>query len=100
MDEPSSALDPIAERNLFNTFMRMRKGRTVIFVTHRFRQLADHADLILFVVTNLQHASFGSCSFRCMADGKVVERGTHAQLLQANGEYARLYNAQLQDSDK
>lgn len=49
MDEPSSALDPIAERNLFKTFMQMRKGRTVIFVTHRFKHLVDYADLILFV---------------------------------------------------
>lgn len=49
MDEPSSALDPIAERNLFKTFMQLRKGRTVIFVTHRFKHLVDHADLILFV---------------------------------------------------
>ena len=49
VDEPSSALDPIAERDLFKTFMQMRKGRTVIFVTHRFKHLVDHADLILFV---------------------------------------------------
>ncbi|KAK2459494.1 hypothetical protein APHAL10511_008478 [Amanita phalloides] len=76
-DEPSSALDPIAERGIFSTFMRMRKGRTVIFVTHRFRYLVEHADLIL-----------------CMADGRVVERGTHDQLIQSNGEYAGLYHAQ------
>ena len=49
VDEPSSALDPIAERNLFETFMAMRQGRTVIFVTHRFKHLVDHADLILLV---------------------------------------------------
>ena len=53
VDEPSSALDPIAERDLFNSFIDMRKGRTVIFVTHRFRHLVEKADLILFVLANL-----------------------------------------------
>ncbi|KAF8633465.1 hypothetical protein AX15_001425 [Amanita polypyramis BW_CC] len=78
-DEPSSALDPIAERDLFDSFLSLRKGRTVIFVTHRFRHLVEKADLIL-----------------CMAGGKVVEHGTHVELLKADGEYARLCNAQTQ----
>ncbi|KAF8638918.1 hypothetical protein AX17_001831 [Amanita inopinata Kibby_2008] len=82
IDEPSSALDPIAERDLFSNFIKMRQGRTIIFVTHRFRHLVEHADLIL-----------------CMDNGEVVERGTHAELIQRKyGTYSRLYNAQVHAS--
>jgi len=47
VDEPTSALDPVAERDLFNHFYQLRKGRTIIFVTHRFGNIVNHADLIL-----------------------------------------------------
>jgi ABC-type multidrug transport system fused ATPase/permease subunit len=49
VDEPASALDPIAERDLFNRFLELRKGRTTIFVTHRFGNVVKQADLILSV---------------------------------------------------
>ncbi|TFK32822.1 P-loop containing nucleoside triphosphate hydrolase protein [Crucibulum laeve] len=47
VDEPTSSLDPIAERELFNRFRELRDGRTVIFVSHRFGNLVKHADLIM-----------------------------------------------------
>lgn len=47
VDEPTSAFDAIAERDLFNRFLGMRKGKTMIFVTHRFGYLVKNADLIL-----------------------------------------------------
>ncbi|KAG6910336.1 hypothetical protein DXG01_011404 [Tephrocybe rancida] len=79
VDEPSSALDPRGELELFNSLRSERDGRTMIFVTHRFGHLTKHADLIV-----------------CMKDGNVVESGSHKDLLARNGEYATLYNIQAQ----
>lgn len=47
VDEPSSALDPQAELELFNRLREARKGRTMIFVTHRFGHLTKYADSIM-----------------------------------------------------
>ncbi|KAG2750621.1 P-loop containing nucleoside triphosphate hydrolase protein [Suillus brevipes Sb2] len=79
VDEPSSALDPGGEYELFKQLREARKGRTMIFVTHRFGHLTKFADLIL-----------------CMKGGTVVETGTHQELLNLQGEYAHLYNVQAQ----
>lgn len=80
VDEPTSAFDAIAERDLFNRFLEMRKGKTMIFVTHRFGYLVKNADLIL-----------------CMDGGHVVQRGTHAELMcSQTGIYAKLYQAQAE----
>ncbi|KAG2036502.1 P-loop containing nucleoside triphosphate hydrolase protein [Suillus americanus] len=79
VDEPSSALDPGGEFELFKQLREARKGRTMIFVTHRFGHLTKFADLIL-----------------CMKGGTVVETGTHQELLNHQGEYAHLYNVQAQ----
>ena len=49
VDEPSSAMDPRAEFLLFERLRRMRAGKTMVFVTHRFQHLTRHADLILYV---------------------------------------------------
>ncbi|KAH7920697.1 P-loop containing nucleoside triphosphate hydrolase protein [Leucogyrophana mollusca] len=77
VDEPSSALDPQGEYDLFERLRQARQGRTMIFVTHRFGHLTKYADLII-----------------CMKDGTVVETGTHSDLIGRNGEYAHLYNVQ------
>lgn len=77
VDEATSSLDPVAERDILSEFRRSRQGKTLIFVTHRFHQLARDADQIL-----------------CMRDGSVIECGSHEALLGLDGEYARLYNAQ------
>ncbi|KAG0701532.1 P-loop containing nucleoside triphosphate hydrolase protein [Suillus ampliporus] len=79
VDEPSSALDPEGEYELFKQLREARQGRTMIFVTHRFGHLTKFADLIL-----------------CMKEGTVVETGTHQELLDRQGEYAHLYNVQAQ----
>ena len=50
VDEPTSAMDPTGERDLFETLRRMRAGKTMVFVTHRFGHLTRHADLILCVL--------------------------------------------------
>ncbi|KAG6844893.1 hypothetical protein H0H93_016324 [Arthromyces matolae] len=79
VDEPSSALDPRGELELFNRLRAEQDGKTMIFVTHRFGHLTKFADLII-----------------CMKDGAVVESGSHKDLLALNGEYAALYNIQAQ----
>lgn len=47
VDEPSSALDAAGEFELFARLREVKKGRTMIFVTHRFGHLTRHADLIM-----------------------------------------------------
>ncbi len=49
VDEPTSAFDSAAERDLFEKFLRLGKGKTIIFATPRFGSLAKRADLILYV---------------------------------------------------
>ncbi|KAJ7669593.1 P-loop containing nucleoside triphosphate hydrolase protein [Mycena rosella] len=79
VDEPSSALDPTGEFELFERLRETGEGKTMIFVTHRFGHLTKHADIII-----------------CMKEGKVAESGTHKELIALGGEYASLYNVQAQ----
>ncbi|KAJ7100366.1 P-loop containing nucleoside triphosphate hydrolase protein [Mycena epipterygia] len=79
VDEPSSALDPKGEFELFQRLRETADGKTMIFVTHRFGHLTKYADLIV-----------------CMEEGKVVESGTHKDLMARDSEYASLYNVQAQ----
>ncbi|KAJ6567102.1 P-loop containing nucleoside triphosphate hydrolase protein [Mycena capillaripes] len=78
-DEPSSSLDPQGEAELFKNLIDERQGKTMIFVTHRFGQITKQADVIL-----------------CMKDGRLVEQGTHAELIAMgdSGEYFKLYQIQ------
>lgn len=76
LDEPSAALDPSAEAELFAKVRELYEGRTVLLITHRFSTIR-HADAIYV----LQH-------------GRIIERGTHNQLIDAGGNYARMYHLQ------
>ncbi|CAE6516035.1 unnamed protein product [Rhizoctonia solani] len=78
-DEPSASLDPKAEFEMFERLRELRGGKTMIFVTHRFGHLTKHADLILYV-----------------KEGSIIEKGTHKQLLDLDGEYAKMYKIQSQ----
>lgn len=49
VDEPSAAMDPAGEFNLFKHLREARSGKTMIFITHRFGHLTKHADVILYV---------------------------------------------------
>lgn len=82
LDEPTSNLDPVAEAEVFQKYMAMAEGKTVIMVTHRI-SVASLADRIVV--------------FR---DGEIVEDGAHDDLLSRNGEYARLYSTQAQWYDR
>ena len=76
LDEPSSALDPIAEYELNNAMCRMAENRDVIYISHRL-STTRRADRI-FVMKN----------------GSIVEEGTHGSLLDADGIYRAMWNAQ------
>jgi putative ABC transport system ATP-binding protein len=84
LDEATSAVDPATEVRLRNAIERLTAGRTAITVAHRLAA-AEHADLVLV-----------------MRDGRLVEQGSHAELLEAAGTYARLYSswrASLEQTD-
>ncbi len=91
-DEPSSALDPKGEYQLFKHLRESGEGKTMIFVTHRFGHLTKHADLVMcgFPLSG----ALTDCSIRCMKDGEAIEMGTHKELMARGGEYSELYNVQ------
>ena len=77
MDEPSSGLDAASEELVFEAIDRLIQGRTTIVIAHRF--------------STIRHAH----SIFAVADGRIVESGTHDQLLAARGLYARLFELQF-----
>ncbi|EJD55676.1 P-loop containing nucleoside triphosphate hydrolase protein [Auricularia subglabra TFB-10046 SS5] len=78
-DEPSSAMDPIAEYSLFKTLRRIRGGKTMIFSSHRYGNLTRHADVVFY-----------------MKDGEILERGTHDELVKMDGGYAEMWKRQAE----
>ena len=76
LDEPTAALDPRAEHELFDRIRMVAKGRTVLLISHRFSSVRS-ADRI-FVLQR----------------GRVVEHGTHDQLMAIGGHYAELFTLQ------
>ena len=78
MDEPSSALDPLAEAELFQRLRTLIAGRSAVLISHRFStvQAADY----IYV----------------MDQGRVVEHGTHQELMRLNGLYSHMYTVQAE----
>ncbi|MEO6005605.1 MAG: ABC transporter ATP-binding protein [Opitutus sp.] len=79
-DEATSALDTASERMIQQAMDRLMKGRTAFIIAHRLSTI-QKADLILV-----------------MEQGRLAEKGTHAQLLAAGGLYARLHALQFQET--
>jgi subfamily B ATP-binding cassette protein MsbA len=79
LDEATSALDTESERTVQEAIDRLMEHRTVLVIAHRLATV-QHADAIVV-----------------LQDGRVVERGTHAELFAAGGVYHRLYDLQFRD---
>ena len=78
LDEPTAALDPLAELRLFERFAEVARGRTAVMISHRLGA-ARLADRVLV-----------------LEQGRVVESGSHAELLARGGRYAEMFEAQAQ----
>lgn len=76
LDEPTSALDPRAENELYEKFSDLTKDKTTFFISHRLSSSRFCDRILVF------------------DKGKIVEDGTHAELIKKNGLYAELYNMQ------
>lgn len=76
LDEPTAAIDPLEETRIYNRFAEISKDKTAVIVTHRLGSV-KLADRIVV-----------------MKDGEVAEVGTHSELMNNNGEYARMYTSQ------
>jgi len=81
LDEATSALDSESEQHIQDALKTLIKGRTTFVIAHRLSTI-ENADLILV-----------------MAQGKIIESGTHNELLKLNGHYSKLHRIQFSDSD-
>jgi ATP-binding cassette subfamily B protein len=76
LDEPTAALDAQAEHDLFARIKRLTRGKMALYISHRFSTVRM-ADRILF-----------------LEDGRLVEQGTHVELMDLGGRYAELFDLQ------
>ena len=78
LDEPTSALDPIAENEMYLKFDKISKEQTSLFISHRLAS-TRFCDRILH-----------------LENGRIIEEGTHAALMEKNGRYAEMFRMQSQ----
>lgn len=76
LDEPTAALDPIAEQNMYLEYAKFSEGRTAVFISHRLAS-THFCDRIFY-----------------LKDGEITEMGTHSELLKKRGEYAEIFEIQ------
>ena len=82
MDEPSSALDPIAEYELNQSVMEDARDKTVIFISHRLSTTRMADRIYMF------------------SDGEIIETGSHDELMAQNGKYAEMFRVQAKNYQK
>jgi ATP-binding cassette subfamily B protein len=78
LDEPTAAIDAKAEYDIFNNIFAEYDGKTAIIVSHRFSTVRKADRILVF-----EH-------------GKVIEDGTHKELMKLNGQYADMFNKQAE----
>ncbi len=76
LDEPTAALDPIAENNLYLQYRALTKEKTSIYISHRFASTKFCDRIVL------------------LEDGRITESGTHDELMNLNGRYAYMFGVQ------
>lgn len=76
LDEPTAALDPIAENEIYQKYNELTKNHTSIFISHRLSS-TRFCDRIIFI-----------------EDGKIIEEGDHYSLMKQNGKYRHMYDTQ------
>ena len=82
LDEPTAALDPLAEEDIYQRYHEMTLGKSSVYISHRLASTRFCDRIIL------------------LQDGKIREEGTHAQLLAQDGMYAALFNVQSEGGRK
>jgi len=82
LDEPSSALDPVAEYDIYNNMLKVCEGRSVIFISHRLSS-AVLADRVVMI-----------------DGGEIIEVGCHAELMAKGGKYADMFAKQAENYAK
>ena len=78
LDEPTAALDPIAESEIYSDFHRIVQDKTALFISHRLSACRFSKDIIVF------------------CDGRIVQQGNHEMLISKDGLYRKMWNAQAQ----
>lgn len=78
LDEPTAALDPLAEAEIYQQFLEMTSGRTAVMISHRLGSARMAHRIVV------------------LKDGRIVEEGDHDFLVRRDGEYARLFSLQAQ----
>lgn len=81
LDEATSALDQTTEAAINRTLLKVARGRTMIFSTHRLTSVVDMDEIIV------------------ISGGQAIERGSHAELMKTNGVYRKLWDDQSHTSD-
>ena len=76
LDEPTAALDPIAEREVYENYNRYSGGKTAVFISHRLASTRFSDRIVM------------------LEGGKIIETGTHDELLERDGKYADMFRIQ------